>query len=189
MNRMQNLPNEMIENEVRNLMNNMHFTKELKLKIGTKVMCIQNIDIDGGICNGSCGVIIGFESRMEDNGKSEKKRYPLVRYQNGREMLMVAEKVQSEEMPRVVCSQIPLMKSWAVTIHKMQGSSIENCELELGNRIFEYGQIYVGISRVKSMKGLYVVELKREKIKSNEKVKEYYGSMEKRKSICIMRKK
>ena len=174
MNCMQKIPNEIIENEVRNLMNNVHIIKELKLKIGTKVMCVQNLDIDGGICNGSCGVIIRFENRIEDNGKTEKKRYPLVRYQNGRERLMVGEKVQSEEMPRVVCSQIPLIKSWAVTIHKMQGSSIEKSELELGNRIFEYGQIYVGISRVKSMNGLYIVDLNRDKIKSNEKVKEYY---------------
>ena len=59
----------------------------------------------------------------------------------------------------------------------MQGSSIERLEVELGNGIFEYGQIYVGISRVKGMKGLYIVEINREKVQSNKKVKEYYGKI------------
>jgi ATP-dependent DNA helicase PIF1 len=89
-------------------------------------------------------------------------------------MIIGPQKTQSEEIPTIVCSQIPLIKGWAVTMHKMQGSSIESVEIDIGSSIFERGQTYVGLSRVKSGKGLYIRELKIERIKADEKVKEYY---------------
>ena len=80
------------------------------------------------------------------------------------------------EMKDSIINYIILIKK-RVTMHKMQGSSIESSEMEIGSSIFEYGQVYVGLSRVKGMKGLYIVEIKREKIKTNEKVKEYYSKL------------
>jgi ATP-dependent DNA helicase PIF1 len=174
-NHIHKLPKEIIENEINNLITNSNRVKQLKLKLGTKVMCIHNLDIDNGICNGSMGVIIGFK-KSNINGNVD---YPLVRYSNGKEILMTPQKFQSTEIPTILCSQIPLIKCWAVTMHKMQGSSIESSEMEIGSSIFEYGQVYVGLSRVKGMKGLYIVEIKREKIKTNEKVKEYYSKIKK----------
>ena len=60
--------------------------------------------------------------------------------------------------------------------------SLELCELsrylfDAGNNIFEYGQIYVALSRLKSLQGLFLGEFNHHRIMTNPKVIEYYSSL------------
>ena len=50
--------------------------------------------------------------------------------------------------------QIPLIHAWAVTIHKAQGLTLDDVRIDLGSGAFAPGQVYVAISRVRSMSGL-----------------------------------
>ena len=52
--------------------------------------------------------------------------------------------------------QYPLMLAWAMTIHKSQGQTFSNLFIDLGNGIFENGQLYVALSRIKTIDGLYL---------------------------------
>ena len=61
-----------------------------------------------------------------------------------------------------------------MTIHKVQGATMKLAEMDLGNSIFEYGQIYVALSRVESLEGLYLAAFHAHKIKANPIVKEFY---------------
>jgi uracil-DNA glycosylase len=80
----------------------------------------------------------------------------------------------SNDMPHVGRTQIPLRIAYASTIHKSQGASIDSALVDIGKTIFEYGQAYVALSRVRSLEGLHVHALDIRRIKTHPRVLEYY---------------
>ena len=83
----------------------------------------------------------------------------------------------SDTFPTIAIAQIPLSLSWAMTIHKMQGTTLDFAEMDIGNQVFESGQTYVALSRVKTLNGLYLAGFSAEKIKANPVVLEFYDRM------------
>jgi ATP-dependent exoDNAse (exonuclease V) alpha subunit len=51
-------------------------------------------------------------------------------------------------------TQYPLMLAWAVTIHKAQGKTFERVVVDIGHGTFAHGQLYVAISRCRTLPGL-----------------------------------
>ena len=86
---------------------------------------------------------------------------------------------QSEEYPIISIGQYPLCLAWALTIHKIQGATLDIAEIDVGNSVFEYGQTYVALSRVKSMDGLYLSAFEPERIQTNPIVSEFYENISK----------
>ena len=156
--------------EVEQLLNNIPCNKEILLKKGANVMCTHNLDIENGICNGSQGVIIGFNIKNGIN-------IPIVKFYNGLTIPIEPHYWQSEEYPCIAVGQVPLCLAWALTIHKIQGSTIPMAEIDIGNTIFEYGQVYVALSRIQSLEGLYLLSFHPQKIKANPKVIEFYKTI------------
>ena len=64
------------------------------------------------------------------------------------------------------------------TIHKAQGLTLERGLIDIGCQIFECGQTYVALSRVKSLDGLYLKSFDFTKIRVNKKVKNFYIKLE-----------
>ena len=54
---------------------------------------------------------------------------------------------------------------------------MDAAEIDVGSGIFECGQTYVALSRVKSLDGLYLTSFDAKKIRINKKVKDYYESL------------
>lgn len=69
--------------------------------------------------------------------------------------------------------QIPLVLGWALTIHKAQGMTLDRVETDVG-RAFDYGQVYVAMSRSRSMQGLRLTTFNVNKVMTHEKVKRFY---------------
>lgn len=140
----------------------------LRLKVGAQVMCVINIQNEKTLelCNGSQGVVTGFSMG-----------FPVVQFQNGVQRTMSLHIWESDRMSNVGVSQIPLILAWAISIHKSQGSTLDMAEVDIGSGIFECGQSYVALSRVKSLEGLYLSSYDPGKIKINRKVKEFYENI------------
>jgi ATP-dependent DNA helicase PIF1 len=68
--------------------------------------------------------------------------------------------------------------AWAQTVHKAQGSTIDYAEMDLSNA-FTYGQVYVALSRVKSLEGLSIIDINYDSVKAHPKALEYYKKLRK----------
>jgi ATP-dependent exoDNAse (exonuclease V) alpha subunit len=53
---------------------------------------------------------------------------------------------------------LPLVLSWA-SVHMMQDSTVDYAVINLGKSLFAKGQVYVALSRVRSLDGLRIEEL------------------------------
>ncbi|MBU2566814.1 AAA family ATPase [Patescibacteria group bacterium] len=136
----------------------------LTLKIGARVMCIAN-DMRGRFVNGSLGWVVGFDNQEEDQSsvlvKLDDKDEPIKidPYTWNIHRTKFNKKTgQLEQEPTGSFTQIPLRLAWAVTIHKSQGKSFDKLTLDLGRGAFAAGQIYVALSRCKTLDGLYLIK-------------------------------
>jgi ATP-dependent DNA helicase PIF1 len=68
--------------------------------------------------------------------------------------------------------QVPLMLCWAITIHKCQSLTLDKAIMSLGDAFCDH-MIYVALSRVRSIEGLYLKSFAASKITVNERVKEF----------------
>jgi ATP-dependent DNA helicase PIF1 len=162
---------EQINVELLYLQNNLPCEEILKLKVGAQVMCIANILLsnDDVICNGARGIVVSISS----------DGFPMVKYNNGYKMTMTPHTWASETIPGVGVAQIPLILAWALTIHKAQGATLDIAEIDAGSGIFECGQTYVALSRVKNLEGLYLSSFDFRKVMINRKVQEFYEELKK----------
>jgi hypothetical protein len=161
---------EQIQTELMYIQGNLRCDEVVKLKIGAQVMCIVNIQLDNGdiLCNGAQGIVVDISIQG----------FPVVKYKNGYQMTMNPHMWPSELIPGIGVSQVPLILAWALTIHKAQGSTLDIAEVDAGSGIFECGQTYVALSRVKSLEGLYLSSFDAKRVRINKKVQEFYEILE-----------
>ena len=141
--------------------------EKLQICIGTQVMLLKNLDLPKGLANGSRGVVIEFINEK-----------PVVKFLNGEERFIDWEVWEIEENDKKILSakQIPLRVAYAISIHKVQGSSIDYAEIDLST-IFEYGQAYVALSRVKTLEGLSIICIDYNHIKAQPKAVAFYQEL------------
>jgi ATP-dependent DNA helicase PIF1 len=169
-----------IDTELDTLLSNIQTAKTFSLKKGAVVMCTTNLCVEEGICNGSQGIVVDFvDSPVRDLSCNATMLVPLVRFTNGKTMRIAPFHRQSEEYPCLSVSQIPLCLAWALTIHKIQGATLQIADIDIGKTIFEYGQTYVALSRIKTLDGLYLSEFYPHRIKANPTVIAFYDSFPK----------
>ncbi len=61
-------------------------------------------------------------------------------------------------------TQFPISLSWAATIHKVQGLTLDHAVIDIGTDVFSPGMTYVALSRVKTLTGLALIHFDPEHI-------------------------
>ena len=153
----------------------------LTLKEGAQVMFVKN-DPSGEhrYYNGRIGEIVEIsENRVcvlcagdAEGIEVEPLEWENAQYQLNPETRVIESKVQG------TFRQLPLRLAWAITIHKSQGLTFERAIID-ANLSFAPGQVYVALSRCKTLEGMVLSQpIEARAIIADKRVEDYIGHQE-----------
>ncbi len=158
----------------------------LELKLGAQIMFVKN-DVSGKqqYFNGKIGVVSSLtDKEIEIDFKDGTKPFTLEMYQWKNikyELNEVTNEIDEKEVGEFI--QYPIKLAWAITVHKSQGLTFEKAILDI-NRAFAPGQVYVALSRLKSLNGLVLTSpIQFNAISQDKVLVEYAGNKPKNEEV------
>lgn len=129
--------------------------KTLELKNGCQVMFLKNDTQGARYYNGKLGIITSLDDEhikvrgLDDDTEVEVTPdvWTNARYVIDKETKEIREEIDGE------FRQYPLRLAWAITVHKSQGLTFDRAVIDV-NAAFAAGQVYVALSRLRSLEGL-----------------------------------
>lgn len=153
--------------------------KILNIKEGAKVMILINDQKDKKYYNGSTGIVLkisfngnlidSIKVRLDETGESIWFNRHIWKYEQ-------KDYINKKINTLASIAQFPLMVSYAITIHKAQGLTINDLTIDC-NGIFEDGQFYVAISRLINTDNLVIQNYDIRKIHSNPTALKFYENI------------
>ena len=149
----------------------------LELKVNARVMLTVNVDLEDRLVNGQLGTVkhfqkdqngnvlkiyiafddceAGLKSISKDAFASQNVWVPIEKAEAN-----IRIRTNKDSSPAVTRTQFPLMLAWGCTVHKFQGLTLEEVVISFDlvkQKNFNYGQMYVALSKVTSLNGLYFI--------------------------------
>ena len=161
----------------------------LTLKVGAQVMFIRNDNI-GRYYNGRIGHVTYVDNEKisvlcpgdEEPFDVEAETWENTKYTLNEKTKQIEAEVQG------TFKQYPLRLAWAITIHKSQGLTFEHAIID-AQASFASGQVYVALSRCKSLEGLVLASpIGNTAIINDSRVSDYisHQTEEAQKSISVL---
>jgi ATP-dependent exoDNAse (exonuclease V) alpha subunit len=129
---------------------------ELELKEGAQVMLLNNDNL-GRWVNGTIAKIKKIDARNErlivilpDGSQEDVRPYRWDMFHF--ELDKTSQRLIPVPIGQFV--QLPVKLAWAITIHKSQGLTFDKAVLDLSRGTFAHGQLYVALSRLRTLGGL-----------------------------------
>ena len=142
----------------------------LRIKVGARVVITRNVDVAGGVVNGTIGTVENIQPNLVT-----------VRRLRDNELMCISHVKHSFNLPHtsdiIVREQFPLILGWAVTVHRVQGMTVDsNVFVVMDSTFFATGQAYVALSRVRKSAQLHFLAFNpSEAIKVSNHVRSLYG--------------
>lgn len=159
----------------------------IKLKVGARVIILVNDTEEFMYQNGSLGTVMKMDKDKVVVRLDNLQVVTIIPYEwkieNYRIVNEINEGIEYKKLNKIKVgsfTQMPLKLAYAITIHKSQGQTYD--KVNLLPYSFDCGQLYVALSRVRSLEGLCLIQrMRREHLICNSKVREFYGIIDKEK--------
>ena len=157
---------------------------KILIRLNARVMLTSNLNVEDGLVNGVMGTIkcilpednstlpsaiaILFDHNSIGNNTKRSQSNLNTNYAN---CVFVKPSIDSFKFKTMSIQrhQYPLKLCWAVTIHKVQGKTVDRAVVSL-KRIFKEGMAYVALSRVTKLEGLHLLNLDPNAIYTNSQI-------------------
>jgi len=152
----------------------------IKLCVGCQIILVVNLSVEDGLVNGSKGRVEAFNENDE----------PIVIFSNGTRKNIAMYTWDIDECANSVhVSGMPIILGYGCTIHRSQGMSLDLAIVDIGQNVFTgnggYGQIYVALSRVRTLEGLSILNFDPKRIRCHPKVIEFYKKIDQPKTAAV----
>lgn len=174
---------------------------DISIKERARVMLTNNIDIADRLINGQIGTVI----KVDVDQNTQKPRFVYIKFDDekagknlinkctdqfakdnnvvpiGPILAKIKIRLGKPSSPEIQRVQFPITLAFAVTVHKVQGLSLDKVVISFElfkQKTFNYGQVYVALSRARSLRGLYILgQLQAKHVKSDPRVIKEYQRM------------
>ncbi|RVE55402.1 hypothetical protein OJAV_G00236690 [Oryzias javanicus] len=146
----------------------------LKVAEGARVMLTRNIDVGNGLVNGAFAKLVQVVT--SDNDRITKLGLQMDQSRHKDRVVFIERAEENLKQRGVVRRQFPVKLAFACTVHKTQGLTTDAAVVSL-KKIFEAGMAYVALSRVRTLSGLYLLDLDERKIYANPEITAALQSM------------
>jgi len=176
----------------------MKLPSQLDLVIGGWYELTINVDVTDGLANGAGGIVKSVHLTGDNNyasgivwmqfddikigsqTRSTKKQLVTPKIDNSWTPIQPVSRqfqVGRSQNNQVLRKQFPLQHAAAKTIHRCQGDTLDQVVLDLSSNRKEPHMHYVGLSRVKTLEGLFILTLNEQKIHVSDKVQQEMTSL------------
>ena len=132
---------------------------KLRLKVGSRVMFQRNDNENGKYNNGTMGWVIHLSEDciIVSTDKGDKVNVKRAVWQQfdyfvDKKTKTIYTQISAEY------HQYPLKLAWAVSIHKSQGLTLKEANID-ASQAFAFGQVYVALSRCETLEGIRLLEM------------------------------